>query len=79
MRTTHCHRCHEAVWFAETAKGKTIPVNTWATNKGKLWPLDPTANKPLVIFIKKDDPETTPPPGAKLYLSHLVTCRKKRS
>lgn len=75
MRTSTCHKCHEAIWFGETERGKVVPVNTWTSEKGKVYPIDPEADRPMLHFIKKD--EDPPPEGTLLYFSHFVTCRKK--
>lgn len=78
MRTTKCYKCHQTIWHAETERGKTIPVNTWTSANGKIVIVagDEEADKPMVHFLKKDEEV---PEGTRRYISHINTCRPKKS
>lgn len=77
MKLTNCRRCHQQIWWAETERGARIPVNTWTSAHGNVIPIDPEADVPLVHFLTKT--EDPPAVGTKRYISHITTCRKKRT
>lgn len=76
MKTSTCWKCHQPIWFGETERGKTIPINTWSSPTGKIVAIDPDADKPMVRWLKKDEAE--PGPEVRRYHSHIGTCRPKR-
>lgn len=75
VKITKCWKCKTAdIWFGETEAGKKMPVNAWSTPRGKIVPIDPEADVPMLQFLKKDE---EPPPGARRYSAHFGTCRPK--
>jgi hypothetical protein len=78
VKLTRCNRpgCGDEIWWAETTEGKNMPVNKWSTASGNVVPVDPEADKPVVIVLKKgEEPDD---PTARRYLAHFVTCKAKR-
>lgn len=73
MKTGKCYKCHQGIWFGETEAGKIVPLNTWTSPRGKIVAIDPEADRPMVRWLKKADPQ--PPEGTKRYLLHSITCR----
>ena len=71
-----CRRCDQRIWWAETERGKKIPVNAWTSPHGNVIPIDPEADVPLVHFLTKT--EEPPAEGTRRYISHLTTCKKRR-
>lgn len=73
---TTCWRCHAKIWFGESEKGKKVPMNTWASPKGKVVAIDPEADVPMVRWLKKDEEV---PDGTRRYHPHLgPMCRPKK-
>lgn len=76
MKIVKCWKCHQDIWHAETEMGKTMPVNAWTSPKGKIIPVDPESDKPVIQFLKKGDPE--PGPEVRRYVSHMATCKRRK-
>lgn len=77
MKRAKCYRCNGDVWFAETERGKTMPVNAWTSPRGKIVIVDgdEAADKPLIRFLKKDE---VVPEGTRRFVGHMGTCRPRR-
>lgn len=66
---THCRSCKKPIVWAETEKGRKMPVDLDATPDGNIELRDRGRNRaPLAIYVKASDD------GELRFTSHFVTC-----
>lgn len=69
-----CRSCGARIQFAETEKGRRMPVDARPNEKGNLHLIVRSEKLPIAVVLNKEAAETYKQEMKPLYVSHFVTC-----
>lgn len=65
-----CRSCNAPIFWAESVKGKIMPMNSDPAADGTFRLVDRAGENPLAVFVRQSDRDA----GLRLYACHYATC-----